>query len=634
MAHRLELDRVSVRFGEKQLLKEVSLTITRGQITALGGRSGSGKSLCALTLQGLLPPNLTLDSGQILLDNIPISGEEVKKSCAIIMQAPRTCFNPIYTMKTHILETLRAREKLETHARGFLVSHRMYGVQKSLQYGEILSRVLMLFERLGLEERVLACYAHELSGGMLQRVMIVIALLSGAEFLICDEGTSDLDSLCAREILHLLRELCQNPTPHTTAPNAKHTMQNSDESTKGLGVLLITHDRTLMRESDMCYGIDSGKISAHTEHISLAHHDARQIITSPATSQTPTLPPSLPHQNLAQTSSPARIQTTPIISLHALCKSYPSKPQSLLPSFGSKKQSLATNVLDSLSLQIMQGEKVAIIGRSGSGKSTLARIIARLEPYDSGELIYTPSHTQESSQISHTAPRRSASTGHRPKTHAKSSRMSLRARRGFYQEVQLLFQDPLSAFNPRKIIWESLAQGLRTLLGIHDTSAQEQIIFPLCAQLELDRGLLFVYPSMLSGGQAARMNLIRALCIDPALLILDEATSALDFALEERVWSYLDHGVDSGSFLDRNSYIPQKPHKNLNISPESTPKPSIHTSKKHKSLLFITHDIALARRHCDRIILLDSGQIIESVGAREGFTSDLGRALEPKPNPA
>ena len=605
MAHKLRLDRVSVRFGKKQLLKEVSITITRGQITALAGQSGSGKSLCALTLQGLLPPNLTLDSGQILLDDIPISRKEVRKSCAIIMQAPRTCFNPIYTMKTHILETLRS------HACGA----RDGAIYK---HDEALSRVLTLFQRLGLEERVLACYAHELSGGMLQRVMIAIALLSGAEFLICDEGTSDLDSICTREILHLLRELCENPTLHTTSPN-------TDEATKakGLGVLLITHDRTLMRKSDVCYMLDSGKISAPIQSASLASLDSHPPITRSTRSQAPTLSTS---QTIAQTKPLPRIQTTPIISLHALCKSYAPRSPSPLD-----RQIAATNVLDSISLRIMQGEKVAIIGRSGSGKSTLARIIARLEPYDFGTLIYTPPNAQESSQNPpHPTLHRSAkaSAGHR-ETSVSQSRMDIKARRGFYREVQLLFQDPLSAFNPRKPIWESLTQGLRALLDIHDTSTQEQILFPLCSQLELDRELLFAYPSMLSGGQAARMNLIRALCIDPALLILDEATSALDFALEERVWSYLDRGVDSGSFLHQESYIPKKSSKNPIYLESIPPKLSPISYKKHKSLLFITHDIALARRHCDRLMLLDSGRIIESVSKEERFSSALGRALEP-----
>lgn len=671
MAHRLELDRICVRFGERILLDRVSLAITRGQITGLRGESGSGKTLCALTLQGILPENLALDSGQILLDDVPVSGQEIGKTCAIIMQSPRTCFNPLYTMRTHILESLRAQ--------GFRYDHAMQ------------AHVLALLARLGLDPSVLGRYAHEMSGGMLQRVMIAIALLSGAEFLICDEPTSDLDTLNAREILHILRELCARgsenlQTPQTPAAQSPRENANS----KALGVLLISHDERLLHACDRRYVLDSGKaceigaseLGAGAIDSSGADSSAAESIKStPESSARDVIRRDSKDSSSIDSSSldsaPASpICASPMLILHNLSKSYPSarhikpkssqKPENPLKPQNSKNPA-STPVLDALSLSLHSGERLALIGASGSGKSTLARLIARLEPCDSGA-IYLPAHwlhepspkpqsrilAPDSPPTPESPPKPSSHALDSPPTpqnlaRAPISRMSLVARRRFYRRVQLLFQDPLSAFDPRLIIWESIAQGCAALLGVRDRSAQERIILPLCARLGLDERLLFAYPSMLSGGQLARMNLLRALSIDPELLILDEATSALDRARESSVWEFLASGVDSGSFWERDTLDRENIAKNFaesssldssvpnstplesasqhSSSPESAPTES-SMNKSRKALIFITHDIALARRYCDRIALLDSGRIIEVVRAGECFGSALGRALE------
>lgn len=492
---KLALANISVSFGTKPLLTDISISLESGQITALVGRSGSGKTLCALALQGLLPSNLTQTSGSILLDDTPLATAHKASATPIIasiLQNPRTCFDPLHTMQSHIAESVRAWGKAYDP-----------------------KQIASLLDTLGLDSSVLDRYAFAMSGGELQRVMIAIALLADAQFLIADEPTSDLDAIATQEIMQILQRICKE---------------------RGIGILLITHDTRLMRIADRSYHIDAGKII----------NDIRGFY-NPFTHT-----PIYDRQKLESTLRFLRLQH--------ISKVYPITTAS------------ATIALDSISLEIYAGQRLGIVGRSGSGKSTLAKLIARLERESSGQITY-PAHWQ---------------------THK-----SLKSRRHFYSHIQLLFQDPISALNPNQTIWQSLTQGLHHLRGITDKAAQEQKIFPILSALDLDRALLHTYPAMLSGGQAARINLARALVVEPQLLILDESTSSLDSHTEAMI-------------LD---FIATMHANNL-------------TNKRHLSVLCITHDLALARAFCDRIVLMDSGKIIEIVAHNESFTSPQGKLLE------
>lgn len=492
---KLALAHISVSFGTKPLLTDISISLESGQITALVGRSGSGKTLCALALQGLLPSNLTQTSGSILLDDTPLATAHKASATPIIasiLQNPRTCFDPLHTMQSHIAESVRAWGKAYDP-----------------------KRIASLLDTLGLDSSVLDRYAFAMSGGELQRVMIAIALLADAQFLIADEPTSDLDAIATQEIMQILQRICKE---------------------RGIGILLITHDTRLMRIADRSYHIDAGKII-----------DDIRGFYNPFTHT-----PIYDRQKLESTLTLLRLQH--------ISKVYPITTAS------------ATIALDSISLEIYAGQRLGIVGRSGSGKSTLAKLIARLERESSGQITY-PAHWQ---------------------THK-----SLKSRRHFYSHIQLLFQDPISALNPNQTIWQSLTQGLHHLRGITDKAAQEQKIFPILSALDLDRALLHTYPAMLSGGQAARINLARALVVEPQLLILDESTSSLDSHTEAMI-------------LD---FIATMHANNL-------------TDKQYLSVLCITHDLALARAFCDRIVLMDSGKIIEIVAHNEPFTSPQGKLLE------
>lgn len=200
------------------LLSSIDLELKRGECVALLGRSGSGKSLIAYALQGFMANNLKQISGEVRLNNVAINPVAYRGRAFIsIMQNPRTCFNPLLTLHAHCKETLKALKK--PYNKAF---------------------ILECFTQAGLDVAYLESYPFELSGGMLQRAMIALALLTQAPFIIADEPSSDLDKGKANEILSTLKSL---------------------QKQKSLGILLITHDLEVVAEyADDVNVISQGRI--------------------------------------------------------------------------------------------------------------------------------------------------------------------------------------------------------------------------------------------------------------------------------------------------------------------------------------------------------------------------------------
>lgn len=206
--------------AERPLVHGVSLTLKRGRVLALVGGSGSGKSLTCAAALGILPPGVRQMAGMILADGQPVSPGELRGSkIATIMQNPRSAFNPLRTMADHARETCRALDKASDDA-----------------------TLIAALEAVGLENapRVLKLYPFEMSGGMLQRMMIAMALLCDAPFIVADEPTTDLDAVVQARILDLLVSIMQN---------------------RGPGMLLVTHDMGVVaRLADDVAVMDSGRI--------------------------------------------------------------------------------------------------------------------------------------------------------------------------------------------------------------------------------------------------------------------------------------------------------------------------------------------------------------------------------------
>ncbi|MDG1645876.1 nickel import ATP-binding protein NikD [Klebsiella huaxiensis] len=219
MPQQIELQNITLR-AERPLVHGVSLTLKRGSVLALVGGSGSGKSLTCAAALGILPSGIRQTAGTILADGKPISPSELRGvKIATIMQNPRSAFNPLHTMAAHARETCRALGKPSDDA-----------------------TLISALESVGLDqaERVLKLYPFEMSGGMLQRMMIAMALLCDAPFIIADEPTTDLDVVAQACILDLLESIMRSRAP---------------------GMLLVTHDMGVVaRLADDVAVMDNGKI--------------------------------------------------------------------------------------------------------------------------------------------------------------------------------------------------------------------------------------------------------------------------------------------------------------------------------------------------------------------------------------
>lgn len=236
----------------------------------------------------------------------------------------------------------------------------------------------------------------------------------------------------------------------------------------------------------------------------------------------------------------------PILRVCELSKAYPAHHR------GQQR----TQALDRVSLDVRPGETVGIVGESGSGKSTLARILTRLTPADSGSVTY-----------------REVDLLHADRKQA----------RYLTSELQIVFQDPNSAMNPRHTVRKALSEAVRA-------SGREQILdADLVALLRLvgvSEMKLSAYPHELSGGQRQRVAIARALAVDPSVIIADECVSALDVSVQSTILNLM-----------------------LKLQQE-----------KGLSYLFISHDLAVVHQMSDRIVVMKDGRVVESGHADEVMT--------------
>lgn len=230
----------AVSSGERRILvDDLSLTVHQGRILALVGASGSGKSMTCSAALDVLPPGVTALARSITIDGVKQQPSDLRgRQVATIMQNPRSAFNPIRTMRDHAMETLKAVGKKGAGAEG---------------------RIAPCMAAAGLEdaEDILGLYPFEMSGGMLQRMMIALALLSEAPFLFADEPTTDLDLVVQLRVLELLETLVKE---------------------RDLGVLLVTHDMGVVaRLADDVAVIDRGRIVEQAPVMEIFHHPKHEV---------------------------------------------------------------------------------------------------------------------------------------------------------------------------------------------------------------------------------------------------------------------------------------------------------------------------------------------------------------------
>lgn len=495
----IEIKNLSLKFGENEILKNVSFSVGKGKILGVVGESGSGKSITSLAIMGLLPKNAQINANsQILFDSLrgsidllKLNPEEKRKyrghEIGMIFQEPMTSLNP----------SIRCGEQVEEAIRLHL----------KLRKPEAKKRVIELFEKVLLPnpERIYKAYPHELSGGQRQRVMIAMAISCNPQVLIADEPTTALDVTVQRTILELIKKLQQE---------------------SNMSCIFISHDLGVIAE--LC---DEVVVMYKGEVVEQGRvHD---IFKNPKENYTkgliacrpklevrykelPTIADFLKnadHQSEVYTPQERKefhekiYNQPPILEVRNLSKYFYTKP------FLFQKPEISVKAVHDVSFKVYPGETLGLVGESGSGKTTLSRTILLLEKPTKGEIFY------------------------RGKDIVKLSKEEVRKLR---KEIQIIFQDPYSSLNPKLNVGEIIT----TPMKVHKIGNSQKERWERAGQILEKVGLnpsdLKKYPHEFSGGQRQRIGIARALALQPKFIICDESVSALDVSVQAQVLNLLN----------------------------------------------------------------------------------------------
>ena len=592
----LEIKDLSVVFhtddGNMSAIRNLSMSIGHGEIVAVVGESGCGKSVLCKTILGLLPKPAKVTSGTIRAGGMDLSGLSDRgygrvrgKDISMVFQDPMTSLDPSMTVGAQIAEAIHVHD----HA---------------LSKAAIREKVVGLLDSVGIDraaERADA-YPWMLSGGMRQRCVLAMALSQDPKLLIADEPTTALDVTVQTEILDLLRQL-------------------RDE--RDLSVLFISHDLgACARIADTIYIMYAGRIieSGTAEDVMLtpAHPYTRGLLQAlPAFAKDgrlrpiPGVPPAIPegfeadafaerneyalgidymqappffelsetHRAatwLADPRAPKIPEAEPCLDADAgaeriditarterAARNHSPRPVLLEVKDLSHRFTLgrgSVQALDHVSFEIRQGEVFSLVGESGSGKSTLARCVLRMLRPTEGQITYD--------RIRVTDPRH---------TRAFRSRLA--------REIQFISQDPGAALDSHMTVRDIIAEPLLIHRMFDSRRELEEYIRAMLREVQLDENLLDRYPAQLSGGQKQRVSIARAYSMNPKLLVADEPLSSLDVSIQAQIIELF-----------------------------------LSLQKRHDTaLLFISHDLSMVRLFSDRVGVMYRGRMVEQADAVKLF---------------
>ncbi len=497
----LEIKNLRLKIGGETILDGVNLSLERGEITGLVGRSGSGKSMTGLAAMGLAPTGASL-SGAVALNGQSLLDLPEREMCALrgrglamIFQEPMTALNPLQTIQAQIAETIT--------------------IHGDTPQAQALDEAVVLMRRVGLNPDVISPgrFPHELSGGQRQRVMIAAAIAMKPAVLIADEPTTALDVTTQAEILKLLRRLVEE-----------------DE----MALLFITHDLAVISNmADAVAVMDKGRIVDTDTPRNFFKKGLGGALSGLVVQST--------KRKLALKTAADR---ETIIEAKDVSCVYPAARQNLF------SPAAPVRAVNGVSLSLMRGENLGLVGESGCGKSTLARAILGLQPMSKGaveiEGMGFPS--------------------------AGKAMMRLLRRK-----IQIVFQDPYSSFNPRHKVEKIIGEPFHLFDKPPSRAEQRERIGDVLASVGMSLLDMEKYPHEFSGGQRQRIAIARALITEPSVIILDEATSALDVGARNRVLNLL-----------------------MTLS-----------DQRGVSYLFVTHDMTIIRDVVDRVLVMKDGRIVE-----------------------
>ena len=475
---------LSIGFGAGAVVvQDVNFDVKPGQTLALVGESGSGKTITCRAVLRILPRTAQIRSGAITLNdsrgsaNLTEIGEKQMRGIrgnrvSMIFQEPMRSLSPLHKIGNQVSEVLWL--------------HR--GASQAQARKEVLSQ----FERVGFPDPVRAynSYPFELSGGMRQRAMIAMAMVSKPELLIADEPTTALDVTTQAQVLGLIKEL-QRET--------------------GMALILVTHDLGVVANmAEQVVVMHKGRV--------MEAGPAAPILNEPAHPYTQQLfdaAPVIPDQDAVGIPMP---DEDLIVQMTGVSKTYTMRSSK---GWNADKLIHACRGVD---MNLARGRTLAIVGESGSGKTTVARIALGAElPDPGGEVLFR------------------ASADAVPITVHQMTRAE---RTAFQRKAQMVFQDPYSSLSPRMRIQDAMTEPLE-IHNLGTTSEQRDKAAEMLQRVGLNTDMLKRYPHAFSGGQRQRLSIARAMMLDPALIVCDEPTSALDVSVQDQILTLLEDLQDS-----------------------------------------------------------------------------------------
>jgi peptide/nickel transport system ATP-binding protein len=590
----LEVRNLSVTFPQRdaapvRAVRDVSYTVREGEFLGIVGESGSGKSVSSLAVMGLLPSTAEvtgeiLFQGRNLLELDDRGYSRVRGSdLAIIFQDPLSALTPVYTVGDQISEALQLHDpKLSRQAAA--------------------GRAVELLKTVGIPDpqRRARAFPHEFSGGMRQRAMIAIAIANNPRLIIADEPTTALDVTIQAQILEVLEEAKRitgaavSLITHDLGVVAGHAdrvavmyagklVEMSDVDTVfgdplmpyTIGLLRsVPNIRTAGTERlvplegrppslaklpkgcpfaprcpaaiDVCREVEPELASVgDPDHVSACHRSYEIAAGELARPDIFPRPPALPEAVVATRDS------APVVQARELTRHFP------LYRGGVFRRRVGTvRAVDGVSFDLRPGRVLALVGESGCGKTTTILELMELSAPQGGSITF------EGRDV---------------------SALDSRSRRAVRKDIQIVFQDPAAAVDPRLPIGEVIGEPL-IVHGVAK-AARDARALELLELVGLDPAMVDRYPHEFSGGQRQRIGIARGLATDPKVLVLDEPVSALDVSVQAGVINLLQ------DLRDR-----------LGLA-----------------MIFVAHDLAVVRQLADDVAVMYLGRIIESGPIAEVF---------------
>ena len=504
----LDVDKLTVSFGDKPVLDDVSFSLRRDEVLGIVGETGAGKSILARALINLLPEEGRIASGDVRLNGrsiltmTPREQQQLRGGeISVIGTNAKSLLDPVETVGSQVARVLRA------HRGG---SRR-----------DAWKAAVDLFAKVGIvdPERRAHAYPHELSGGMAQRVVIAMAMIAGPKVILADDATLGLDATIQVQVLDLLVQRCRE---------------------LGLGAVIITHDLgivahycdrvAIMREGRIVELKPTGRFLEQPEEAySSVLLDAARVRPTPMGGQAP---------GDEQSPAPA-VPAKPLLEVQGLEKF-----------FAVGGNSKAVRAVDGVSFTVGRGETLALVGESGSGKTTAGQCLVRLLNPDGGRILFDGADVT-------TLPERDF--------------------RPYRKRIQMVFQEPYVALNPRWPVEDLIAEPLELDPRMSRTDRARRVR-ELLDMVQLPAKLAGAYPHQLTAGEQKRIGIARALATNPDFVVFDEPTTALDIRVRAQI-------IDLVRELQQEMGL---------------------------SALFITHDLNSVRSLAHYVAVMRYGKIVES----------------------